>query len=356
MDTFDSKNELDDRVVGMKKIGLVLGKFAPLHKGHQLLIETALAEMDLLKLIIYDSPEVTRIPLAVRSGWIRCLYPEVEVIEAWNGPSQVGYSQELMRQHERYVIEELGVAGITHFYSSEPYGEHMSHALGAVDRRVDVERIQIPISATKIRRDSHGYKDYMESLVYRDLITNVAILGAPSTGKTTLSRALAGCFNTQWMPEYGREYWEKYQIDRKLQPHELIHIAEQHLNMETTRLNVANRYLFTDTTALTTATFCRYYHGYVPERLQLLADMSPSRYDLTFLCDIDIPYEDTWDRSGDGQRNVFQRQIVQMLGYYKIPYIVLSGTLEQRVATVSSVLSRYQKYTNILEVLNCNPL
>ncbi|AJQ95383.1 AAA family ATPase [Gynuella sunshinyii] len=340
----------------MKKIGLTLGKFAPLHKGHQLLIETALAEMDRLKLIIYDSPEVTKIPLAVRSGWIKSLYPQVEVIEAWNGPSQVGYSYDLMRQHERYVIEELGVAGITHFYSSEPYGEHMSQALGAIDRRVDVDRTQVPISATAIRRDSYGHKDYMASSVYRDLITNVAILGAPSTGKTTLSRALADRFNTQWMPEYGREYWEKYQMDRKLQPGELIHIAEQHLNMETTRLNGANQYLFTDTTALTTATFCRYYHGYVPERLQLLAGMSASRYDLTFLCDIDIPYEDTWDRSGEGQRDVFQRQIIQMLGYYKIPYVLLSGTLEQRMASVSSVLNRYQKYMNILEVLNCSPL
>lgn len=29
-----------------KNIGFTIGKFAPLHKGHQLLIETALKEMD----------------------------------------------------------------------------------------------------------------------------------------------------------------------------------------------------------------------------------------------------------------------------------------------------------------------
>ena len=29
-----------------KNIGFTIGKFAPLHKGHQLLIETAIKEMD----------------------------------------------------------------------------------------------------------------------------------------------------------------------------------------------------------------------------------------------------------------------------------------------------------------------
>ena len=49
--------------------GLTLGKFAPLHKGHQLVIETALAEVDELTVVIYDSPEVTPVPLSVRANW-----------------------------------------------------------------------------------------------------------------------------------------------------------------------------------------------------------------------------------------------------------------------------------------------
>ncbi len=40
--------------------GLTLGKFAPLHCGHQLLIDTALAEVDELVITIYDCPETTR--------------------------------------------------------------------------------------------------------------------------------------------------------------------------------------------------------------------------------------------------------------------------------------------------------
>ena len=338
----------------MNKVGLTLGKFAPLHKGHQLLIETALAEVDRLKLVIYDSTEVTRIPLSVRAGWIKALYPKVEVIEAWNGPTEVGYSDELKHRHERYIIDELGIQGITHFYSSEPYGEHMSQALGAIDRRVDPERIKIPVSATAVRQDAYAHRAFLEPLVYRDMMINVAFLGAPSTGKTTVCEQLARYFNTVWMPEYGREYWEIYQQQRRLQADQLVHIARTHLSREEQYLNQARQYLFTDTTALTTAIFCRYYHGHVVEPLQILADVAATRYDLTFLCDTDIPYDDTWDRSGEGQREAFQRQTIQQLNYYKVPYILLSGTLQQRIATVAAVLSRYQKYMNIVEVLNCS--
>ena len=60
-----------------KETGLFLGKFAPLHKGHQYVIETALKEVEDLVVVIYGSPEVTDTPLNVRADWIRKLYPKV---------------------------------------------------------------------------------------------------------------------------------------------------------------------------------------------------------------------------------------------------------------------------------------
>ena len=35
--------------------GLTLGKFAPFHRGHQLLVETALAEVDELVVMVYPT-------------------------------------------------------------------------------------------------------------------------------------------------------------------------------------------------------------------------------------------------------------------------------------------------------------
>ena len=39
----------------MKKVGFTIGKFAPFHKGHEYLIQTALKESDELYVIIYDT-------------------------------------------------------------------------------------------------------------------------------------------------------------------------------------------------------------------------------------------------------------------------------------------------------------
>jgi NadR type nicotinamide-nucleotide adenylyltransferase len=180
-----------------------------------------------------------------------------------------------MRAHERYVIQTLGIRGITHFCSSEPYGEHMSLALGAVDRRVDEARRSVPVSARDIRRDPFAHREFLDPLVYRDLIINVAALGAPSTGKTTLAARLAELHHTEWMPEYGREYRERHQMGRRLTPGQLVEIAERHLEREDEALTRANRYLFTDTNAITTATFARSYHGSVPTRLDELARSAP---------------------------------------------------------------------------------
>ena len=49
-----------------KKIGFTIGKFAPLHKGHQFLIETALKEMDKLIVVVYDT-DVINIPTEKRT-------------------------------------------------------------------------------------------------------------------------------------------------------------------------------------------------------------------------------------------------------------------------------------------------
>lgn len=151
--------------------GLTLGKYAPFHKGHQYVIETALKEMQHLIVIIYDSPKVTDIPLNVRANWIRYLYPNVEVIEAYNGPEEVGYSKTIMRSQETYVINLLNGKQVSHFYSSERYGEHMSKALNAKDRRIDERRIRFPVSATQIRENLTDNINYLDPHVLNSLIT-----------------------------------------------------------------------------------------------------------------------------------------------------------------------------------------
>ena len=332
------------------KSGLTLGKFAPLHRGHQLVIETALAEMDEVTVIIYDAPETTEIPLNIRADWLRKLYPQTKVVEAWDGPTEVGDTPEVKRKHEDYIINTLGIRGISHFYSSEFYGEHMSVALGAVNRLVDPLRHVVPVSGTKIRKSPFVFREYIHPLVYRDLIINVVFLGAPSTGKTTIAERMAQEYCTAWMPEYGREYWEKHQVERRLSLEQLVEIAEGHLEREEQLLYQADRYLFTDTNAITTFMFSQSYHRTALPRLTELANAASLRYDLVFLCDTDISYDDTWDRSGNVNRISFQKQIAADLLARKIPFFRLRGDLEDRISEVKKVLAKYQKYKSVPEL------
>ena len=338
----------------MAKIGMTLGKYAPLHRGHQLVIETALAEMDEVVIVIYDCPEITSVPLPVRAGWLRRLYPQAQVVEAWDGSNEVGNTPEIKRMHEAYLLrllntETLHGRRITHFYSSEFYGEHISEAFECVNRLVDCDREAFPVSGTALRAHPYANRSYLHPLVYRDLISNVVFLGAPSTGKSTLTERMAQEMNTVAMPEYGREYWEAHQSERRLTLEQLVEIAEGHLEREEGLLTQANEFLFTDTNALTTRLFSLYYHGGVHPRLELLADQCAARYDLVFVCADDIPYDDTWDRSGDTNRRVFQKQIVADLLTRKIPFFPLRGDLETRMAHVKAVLLRHPKYANLLE-------
>jgi len=330
--------------------GLVLGKFAPLHKGHQLLLDTALKQVDELVVMIYDTPELPDVPpLSVRSKWIKQLYPTIKVIEAWNGPSEVGYTPEIMRRHEEYVLKILGDTPITHFFASEPYVWHMSRVLHAKGVLVDQDRLQVPISATRIRNDPFGHMHYLHPHVYRDLVTNVVFLGGPSTGKSTLAETMAKEFATNVMPEYGREYWNKHQSNRRLTTKQLVEIAQGHVEREDKLLESSNKYLFTDTNAITTLLFSLQYHGTAEPELFNLARLCSSRYDLVFVCGTDIPFENTWDRSGDVNRQEMQRRTISFLQEYKIPYFEVNGAVEERVQYVKNVLDGYKKYQNIME-------
>jgi NadR type nicotinamide-nucleotide adenylyltransferase len=323
---------------------MTLGKFAPLHRGHRHVIETAMAETDHVIVVIYDAPEVTHCPLPLRAGWIKELYPRVEVILAWDGPQEVSDDPAITRRHDEYLQRLLAGKGITHFYSSEFYGDHVSRALGAVDRRVDPNREAFPISGTELRADPFRHRQYLDPIVYCDLITKVVLLGAPSTGKSTLAEYLAVQHNTVWVPEYGREYWETHQVNRRLTPEQLVELAEGHLQREEALTLDANRYLFIDTDATTTYQFSLDYHGTVHPRLAALADACRQRYDLFFLSGTDIPYDDTWDRSGQVHRDRFQAQIEADLRARETPFVPLRGSVEKRCQQVNRILSAFDKF------------
>ena len=329
----------------MKKIGLTLGKFAPLHKGHEYLIKTMLHEMDQAIVVVYDT-SVTTIPLQKRADWIRKRFPAIKVIEAWGGPELCADVRKYERKEEEYIKDLLGDIQITAFYSSEYYGAHMSKALNCEDRRIDEMRSVVPVSATMIRENPFVHKQYLSDVVYRDLIVKVVFLGAMSTGKSTITEALAQRYDTTFVNEYGRDYWDEHQIDRRLSLESFDDIVVGHMNREEENFLLANKYCFIDTNAITTYMFSLDYHGTASDLLTRLAAENALRYDLFFLCEDDIPYDDTWDRSGNQKRQVFHKKIIADLNMRCIPYIPLRGDLETRMRKVDAVLRAFQPYSN----------
>ncbi len=203
---------------------------------------------------------------------------------------------------------------------------------------MDEARVSVPISGTALREDTFANRQYLSSVVYADLITKICFMGAPSTGKTTLARTMAERHQTLWMPEFGAEYWLKHQVNRRITLNQFEEIAPEHMRRENALTLEDRNYLFCDTNPITTYVFAKDYHGVAGPILTRLAQEAEKRYDLFFLCDTDIPYADTWDRSGDQKRKWFHDQIIGDLAERRIPFFRLSGTLEERNSQVDEVL------------------
>jgi len=317
-----------------------MGDFAPFHIGHQRIIETAVSEMNEVILVLYESGAIG-VPLQIRTSWIRTLHPEITVLEVWDW-----HYREINCSEGKYIQDLMAYNCVTHFFSCEPYDNDVVHPLNAIYRRCDLVPGMEWITTADIRKNAYKLRNMLDPVVYRDLITKVVFMGAISTGKSTIVETLAKRYNTTFASEFGRDYWMRFQVDRRLGPEELNEIAIGHIAREEKAFQEANKYCFVDTNAITTYMFALDYHGNAPEMLEEIANNNIKRYDLFFLCEDDIPYDDTWDRSGDQKRHVFQKQIIADLMERNIPFIRLRGDLNERILKVEKILKRFSKYNN----------
>lgn len=124
--------------------------------------------MDKFYVIIYET-QVIQIPIEKRASWIKKIYPEVNLLYAKNPPSQYGLDEESVKIQTDYLKELVNGIEVTHFYSSEPYGEFVARDLGIEEVQVDGKREKYPISSTAIRKDIKEHENDIEKIVYNDM-------------------------------------------------------------------------------------------------------------------------------------------------------------------------------------------
>jgi NadR type nicotinamide-nucleotide adenylyltransferase len=168
-----------------------------------------------------------------------------------------------------------------------------------------------------------------------DAVKRIAIVGAESTGKSTLCAALAERHATVWVPEYLREFVD---VHARV-PHEddQLGIAQTQRARERLLLPQARRFLFCDTSPLVTAVYSRIYWGRVPDAL--LALEAAHDYALTFVAGIDLPWvPDGLMRESEEVRRRVHEALLAVLDRHAIPFVLLTGDLAQRLAQVDAAL------------------
>jgi NadR type nicotinamide-nucleotide adenylyltransferase len=166
-------------------------------------------------------------------------------------------------------------------------------------------------------------------------VKRIAILGAESSGKSTLAAALAEHFGTVWVPEYLREFVE--QRERVPEESDQYPIARTQMEREDSAAAQATRFLFCDTTPLMTALYSRWYWGRVDAQLALLERRHD--YAFTLVTAPDSPWEpDGLQRESEEVRQTIHEQVIQMLHERDIPYLLLGGDLQQRVLQAARLI------------------
>ena len=170
-------------------------------------------------------------------------------------------------------------------------------------------------------------------------VQRVAILGAESSGKSTLAAALAAHYCTLWVPEYLRAFVEeKERVPQECDQYPIALTQMAHEDALAAQAAAsARRFLFCDTTPLMTAIYSRWYWNRVDAQLAVLERRHD--YAFTLVTAPDSPWEaDGLQRESEAVRQTIHAQVLQMLAERGIAYLLVTGSLQQRMLQATRLL------------------
>lgn len=316
---------LDGMREARRRVGVTVGKFNPPHLGHLHLIEAGARKVDTLYVVVCDRPDQT-LPAESRATWLADSAPaNVTMLIT---PDDLPQANEPWAARTLEILPEPPTLAVT----SEHWGEGWAAAMGTEHLLVDLHRTSYPISATAVRSDLAAEFDQLVPAARAALVRRVVVVGAESTGKSTLAQAIASEVGTVWIPEHGRWYWEgrRHVADQAWTTDEFRRIATAQRRLEDDLARKATGgLLVADTDALVTAVW---HERYLRHRDPILDEMAAiSAPDLYLICDDSIPWVQDGTRESEAERRWMQEAIRQRAHASRAAVAEITGTVAERI-------------------------
>lgn len=321
------------------KTGFVLGKFCPLHKGHMLLIETALSHVEQLYVVV-DNTMDDVIAVNRRMQWVKNEYPEAIVMTQPHplpqDPTETPDFWNIWKETLCALLPEK----IEIVFASETYGERLAKELNAQFMMVDYERRLVPISATSIRTDMVRNWDYLSNAAKADLMTTICVFGPESTGKTTLTKQLAAYFGSPYVEEYAETVIRANKGDISFEDMEVI-VRGHHRNIRHA-MAALPPILFIDTDAIASKIWSNELFGKESPAIEdYIARQDFTHY---LLLDVDLPWQDDIHRYRPDNRRDFFARCKRELDSRGKRYSVVTGIGEERKENAITIVKRLARF------------
>lgn len=312
--------------------GFVLGKFMPPHAGHMRLCETAQRIADELTILVCWLPD-DPIPGPLRLRWMSELFPGARVVGHGDIVPQAPDEHPDFWPIWSGIVKAAHPEPIDLVFAGEDYGARLAAEVAAAF--VPVPRLPRHPSATQIRCAPWEHWEDLLPPVRAHFAHTICLVGAESTGKTTLAERLARHFETDWVAEYGRAHCDLH--GRELGASDLAAIAQRQSAAIAAGRRWCNRRLFADTDALATRVWSEMLLGRVPEEVRA---HPPS--DLYLLLEDDVPWIDDGTRYfPDGERRrAFSALTCSALEESGAPFVAISGAWDERFRRAVEAVER----------------
>lgn len=363
--------------------GLVIGKFYPPHAGHSFLIRTA-AQASCRVTVVVMAAQVESIPLAERVSWLRTAFrdkPHVAV-QGVGDDHEIDFESDAVWS-AHVALMRAGVDQGPHasvpvdaVFCSEPYGAELARRFDAAEVRLDPARATFAVSGTKVRSDPVAAWPLLEPPVRGWLAKRVVVVGAESTGTTTLAGDLADALRarggphamTRCVPEYGRELTvaklavlrgrlarqaassrkpaapEPSILDLVWTDADFELVAAQQCADEDHDAALGGPILVCDTDALATTIWQERYVGAVTGPVRAIAAAMKPRELYILTGHEDVPFEDDGMRDGEHLRPWMTGRFRELLAAQPVPWIEVAGDrptrLRQALAAVDALLAK----------------